>query len=114
MAVGAVFTRNHKAVSTDTITDYASATLSGTYVQGGFQWQPLQIPGTAGSSPDGSSTVIDVVFRSPLGYMYPTTLTTSGLSVTATTKILTAANTELAAGALPETALTVVVVKTKK
>ena len=114
MAVTVTPIRTGRSVAEDTITDFGSLGLTGTYVQGGFTWYPLQIPGTPGSSPSPSSAVIDVSFRSLLGYIYSTVITTSGLSATAVTKILSAANTEIAAGALPEASVGVVVVKTKR
>lgn len=103
MAVTSSFIRTAKSEGVGLAQVLATATLGGTYTTGGFTWTPLTVPGTAGSSPLVASSVLGVMFMSPLGYIYGTTINTAGNVVTAVTKIFTAPNTELANNAaVPE------------
>lgn len=109
MAVTSVFTRNHSSFDSSTFREYCTAALTSTYVQGGFTWNPFTIYGGKGSTPLPSSNLIAVEFLSTLGYVYVTTISGN----TATTKIYSAAGTELAAGALPEASVPVIIIKRK-
>jgi len=109
MAVTPVFKRTHASFDSSTFNEYCSVALTGTYVQGGFTWAPFTIVGGGGSSPLPSSTFLAALFASTLGYAYVTTIA----GTVATTKIFGVPGTELAAGALPEAALSVVVTKRK-
>jgi hypothetical protein len=111
MAVTAAFNRTYNTTDTGTYTEFVTATLSGTYATGGFTWNPFSIFGGQGSSPLASTVLLDADFLSPLGYIYRTTVNTT--TNVATTKIFSAANTELTAGATPEASVPVVLRKRK-
>lgn len=107
MAVTSSFVRNHSNFTSSTFRSYNTATLSGTYVTGGFTWNPYIVPGSKGASPLPmlGAGMLEARFISPLGYIYVTTFS----GTTATTKIFTAANNELGNGvAVPDASLTVV------
>jgi hypothetical protein len=101
MAVTAVLKRSHVFKGTNGTEELGTATLSGTYATGGFTFNISSLTGGSGSSPYGG-TPIDMQFRSPLGYIYVSTFAQVGNVVTMTTKVFSAANTELTAGATPE------------
>ncbi len=114
MAVTATYLRNRRTDTVTTSVEYITATLSGTYVTGGFASNLLAITGGLGTSPLGGTTVIDVDWRSPLGYLYRSSTAYAGRTATTTTKIFTAANTELANGtAVPEASVPIVLTKSK-
>lgn len=98
--------------TTGTSEEFCVATLSGTYVTGGFTYNPFSILGAPGSSPLPGSKVIYTDFQTPSGYMYaPTTNNAAKLT---TVKIYSAANTELANGtAVPDASVLLRIVKTK-
>lgn len=110
MAVTATFTRNHSSFDSSTFNEYVTATLSGTYVTGGFTWNPFTIFAGKGSGALPSSSFILAVWNSPLGYSYVTTISGN----TCTTKIFSAANTEFTnASAVPDATVPVTIVKRK-
>ncbi len=110
MAVTSTFTRQHSSFDSSTFNEYATAAFTGTYATGGFTWNPFTIYAGKGSSPLPSSQVVSVTFQSPLGYIYVTTIS----GTTATTKILSAANTEFGNGsAVPDATVPVIIVKRK-
>jgi hypothetical protein len=108
MAITSVFTRIRHSVTVPTFEEICTAALSGTYVTGGFTWNPFNIFASPGSSPLPASALYTADFYSPKGYIYVTTVS----GQTATTKIMSAPNTELAnATAVPDASLTVVLGK---
>lgn len=107
MAVTSVFSRTHSSFDSSTYREYVTAALTGTYVQGGFTWNPFTIFAGKGSSPLPSTQLLAVQFLSTLGYQYVTTISGN----TATTKIYGVAGTELAAGALPEASVPALITK---
>lgn len=110
MAIVATVTRNHASFDSTTFSEYCTAALTGTYATGGFTFNPFAVVGGKGSSPLPSSTVVVVEWISPLGYIYSTTVSGN----VATTKILTAAATELAnTTAVPEASVPVILIKRK-
>lgn len=110
MAVTFAIKRTHATFDATLFWEFCTATLTGTYVTGGFTWNPFSIFAGQGSSPLPSTTVMTVDYYSPLGYTYVTTISGN----VATTKILTTANTELAnTTAVPDASLTVVIAKRK-
>lgn len=114
MAVTAVLTRTRRTDTVTTSIEYMTAALTGTYVTGGFASNLLAVAGGLGTSPLSGTLVVDVDWRSPLGYIYRSSTAYVGRTATTTTKIFTAANTELANGAaVPEASVLVVVTKTK-
>ena len=109
MAVTFGITRNFQTADQATFTEYCTATLSSTYVTGGFTWNPFTIFAGKGSSPLPSTNFLAADFYSPTGHIYVTS--TSG--TTATTKIFVGV-TELANGtAVPNATVSVTVVKRK-
>lgn len=109
MAVTSTFTRTHSSFDSSTFKEYVTVGLTGTYVQGGFTWNPFSIFAAKGSSPLPSTTVLVIQFITNLGYQYVTAISGN----TATTKIYGVAGTELAAGALPEAAISAIITKRK-
>jgi hypothetical protein len=111
MAVVSTFKRIKHSVEVPIFDEICAVTLTGTYATGGFTWNPFAIVAGPGSSPlVATGGVLTTDFYSPLGYIYTTTVAGS----TATTKIFTAANTELAnTTAVPDAALTVVIKKAR-
>lgn len=110
MAVTAVVTRLTHTTDTATYIEFCSAALSGTYVTGGFTFNPFTIYGGKGSSPLSSTIAVAFDWYSPLGYIYRTTVANN----VATTKIFTAPNTELTnATAVPDSVVPVTIVKRK-
>jgi hypothetical protein len=109
MAVTSTFTRTHASFDSSTFNEFVSVGLTGTYVPGGFTWNPFTIFAGKGSSPLPSSNFLSAQFFSTLGYQYVSAI--SGNTVT--TKIYSAAGTELSAGALPEAAVTAIITKRK-
>jgi hypothetical protein len=108
MAVTSTFKRVRHSVTVPTFDEIVTATLSGTYATGGFTWKPFAIVGNAGSSPLQASALYGANWISPKGYLYITSLS----GTTATTKIFTAPETELAdTTAVPDTSLTVILSK---
>jgi hypothetical protein len=110
MAVTAVVTRNHHTLDATTFIEFCTAALTGTYVTGGFTFNPFLIYAGKGSSPIASTTFVAADWYSPLGYTYRTTVSGS----VATTKIFTTANTEFTNGsAVPDASVTLTIVKRK-
>lgn len=110
MAVTAVVTRVHATFDATTFIEYCTAALTGTYITGGFTFNPFAVFAGKGSSPIPSSSVLETSWVSPLGYTYYTTVAGS----VATTKIFTTANAELAnTTAVPDASLQVIFVKRK-
>ena len=109
MAVTATFTRTGISDTTATSQEFITVGLTGTYVTGGFTSNPFTIAGGLGSSPVSGSRVLSAQWFSPLGYTYVSTVSGS----TMTTKIYSAANTELSAGALPDASVPLILTKTK-
>lgn len=108
MAVTATFTRVRNGVTVPVFDEIVTATFTGTYVTGGFTWNPFTINAGSGTSPLPASAVYGVWFESPLGYTYVTSVS----GTTATTKILTTANTELAnSTAVPDATCAVIITK---
>jgi hypothetical protein len=101
--------RNQLTEDVATTVEYCTATISGTYVAGGFTFNPLTITDGIGSSPVSGSKVLDVSWRPTLGHVYYTSVAGN----VATTKIYGAANTELTAGPVPDAVLTFTITKTK-
>lgn len=110
MAVTSTITRTHSTSDQSTFIEFCTAALAGTYVTGGFTFNPFAIFAGKGSSPLPSTSVLTVDWYSPLGYIYRTTVAGS----VATTKIFSAANTELTnATAIPDATITLTIVKRK-
>lgn len=110
MAIVAVVTRNHSSFDSSTYNEFCTAALTGTYATGGFTFNPFTVVGGKGSSPLPSSNLVAAEWQSPLGYIYSTTVSGN----VATTKIFTAAATELAnTTAVPEASVPVILVKRK-
>ena len=101
MAVTAVLKRQHEYKGVNGQEEIGVATLSGTYVTGGFTVDLRTLTGTLGTSPRGGAP-LRLNFDSPLDYDYVSTFGTGQNSQIATVKIFSAANTELTAGATPE------------
>ena len=98
---------------TETVTttqEFCVATLSGTYVTGGFTLNPFAIVGGLGTSPMAGSKVIATQWQSPTAYTYVSSV--SGQVMT--TKIFSAPGTELANGtAVPDATVPVIITKSK-
>lgn len=109
MAVTATVTRNLSTTDQATFIEFCTASLTGVYVPGGFTFNPFAIFAGKGSSPLPSTSVLTVDWYSPLGYIYRTTVAGS----VATTKIFSAANTELTAIAVPDATISLTIVKRK-
>lgn len=110
MAVTSVITRNFHSADQSTFTEFCTAALTGTYVTGGFTFNPFNVVGGKGSSPLPSTNFITAEWYSPLGYIYNTTVSGN----VATTKIFSAPNTELAnTTAVPDATIQVVLRKRK-
>lgn len=92
MAVTVTSTRTHVGFSRGTFEAFGTLTLTGTYVTGGFAFNPLKVYGSLGSSPLPSSSVLSATFFSPTGYIY----VLSGSGGSAVVKIYSAPGTELA------------------
>lgn len=108
MAVTSTFTRIRHATTVPIFDEIVTASLAGTYVTGGFTWNPFAIKGGPGSSALPASAVYQVSWVSPEGYIYVTSIN----GQTATTKILTAEGAELANGtAVPDASITVILKK---
>jgi len=108
MAVTATFTRVRHGVTVPVFDEIVTAAMTGTYATGGFTWSPFAITGGQGSSPLPASTLYAAVWQSPKGYTYITSLS----GTTATTKIFTAPETELAnTTAVPDASVTVILKK---
>ena len=110
MAVTVTVARTSHTCDQSTFIEFCVATFTGTYVTGGFTFNPFTIQGGKGSSPLPSSNFIAADWYSPLGYIYRTTVAGN----VATTKIFTAPNTELAnTTAVPDATVPVTIVKRK-
>lgn len=109
MAVTSVFTRQQLTEDLSTTQEFCSVALTGTYAPGGFTTNPFAISGGLGSSPVSGSSVLSAQYFSPLGYIYVSSV--SGKVMT--TKIFSAANTELGTVAVPDALLTCVITKRK-
>jgi hypothetical protein len=110
MAIVATVTRNHSSFDSSTFREYCTAALTGTYATGGFTFNPFTVAGGKGSSPLPSSNFVAAEWVSPTGYIYYTTVSGN----VATTKIFTAAATELAnTTAVPEASVPVILIKRK-
>lgn len=110
MAVTFAITRNINEVSVPLFDEVCTATLSGTYATGGFTWNPFNITGGPGTSPLVAAAIYGVWFESPLGYTYVTSVS----GQTATTKILTTANTEFTNGSAVPDATCQVIIKGRR
>lgn len=109
MAVTFGITRQHQSFDSSTFTEYCTATLSGTWVTGGFSWNPFSVFAGKGSSPLPSTNILDVTFKSPMGYTYATSISGN----TATTIIFNG-TTQLASGvAVPDATVQVIISKRK-
>lgn len=109
MAVTAVVTRQHSTSDQSTFIEFCTAALTGTYVTGGFTFNPFTIFAGKGSSPLPSTSVLAVDWYSPLGYTYRTSVAGS----VATTKIFNGI-TELAnTTAVPDATISVTLAKRK-
>jgi hypothetical protein len=109
MAVTIAVSRFHHTETTSTTEEFCTATVSGTYVAGGFTLNPFSIEAGLGSSPLCGSSVVAIDWYSPKGYQYVST--TAGLVTT--TKIFSTPGTELAAGAIPDATVNFTIVKRK-
>ena len=109
MAVTAFIKRNHGTYNTTTSEEFCTATLSGTYVPGGFTVNPFTVAGGLGSAPFDGQTFLAADWYSPLGYTYVSTVAGNVM----TTKIFSAPNTELGAVAVPDASLPVILTKRK-
>jgi hypothetical protein len=110
MAVTAVVTRNFQSSDQATFTEFCTATLTGTYLTGGFTFNPFTVVAGKGSSPLASTNFLAADWYSPTGHTYITTVSGN----VATTKIFTAPGTELAnAAAVPNATLPVTLFKRK-
>lgn len=110
MAVAAVFTRTGSTEDVATTQEFGNAALTGTYATGGFTSNPFALSGGAGSSPFPGKTVLSMQWFSPKGYVYVSTVAAGVM----TTKIFSAANTELAnASAVPDATVPFMMIKTK-
>jgi len=102
MAVTVSATRTHSSYSSSVILSYITLTLSGTYVTGGFAFNPLTVKAGPGSSPLPSATVIAFEALSQAAYDYYLV----GAGSSAVIKIFTPAGAELAnTTAVPEATL---------
>ena len=109
MAVVAVVTRTFQTSDQATFTEYCSAAITGTYVTGGFTFNPFTVFAGKGSSPLPSTNFIAADWYSPTGHTYITTVAGN----VATTKIF-AGTTELAsAAAVPNATIPVTIFKRK-
>lgn len=107
MAVTASFARTSHTEDVATITEFVTATLSGTYATGGFAFNPKTVAGGPGSS-SINEAVLTVQGISPNGYIYVYNATTGKL------QIFSAPGTELAnTTSVPDASLTLVVRKKK-
>lgn len=110
MAVTITVTRTHSSSDQSTFTEFCTAALTGTYVTGGFTFNPYAVYAGKGSSPLPSSSFLAADWYSPTGYIYRTTVAGN----VATTKILSAAGTELAnTTAVPDASIPVTLRKRK-
>jgi hypothetical protein len=110
MAVTITLARTHATFSSTVFNEFCTATITGTYATGGFTFNPFTIYAGKGSSPLPSSQFLAADWYSPLGYIYRTTVSGS----VATTKIFSAANTELTnAAAVPDASVFVTLTKRK-
>lgn len=114
MAVTATFKRIRNSTTVPILTEVVSVTLSGTYVTGGFTWNPYTITAGPGTSPlpanssSPSAAVYAADFYGSNGYSYNTVVSGS----TATTEIFTSGGTQLTNGTtVPDTTLTLVLTK---
>lgn len=106
MAVTVAATRAHSAFSSSIILAFDTLTLSGTYVTGGFAFNPLTVKAGPGSSALPCSTVIAFQALSQAGFDYYL----FGTGSSAVVKIFTAAGAELAnTTAVPEATVSVIV-----
>ena len=95
-------------------TEFCTANLSGTYVTGGFTFNPA-IYSSLGSSPEPGSIVLGVQWMSPTGYIYASTTTKTGFVNSTVTKIYSAPGTELANGtAVPDAVVPLIIYKTRE
>lgn len=109
MAVTAIVTRNSSTNDQSTFIEFCTAALTGTYVPGGFTFNPFTVVAGKGSSPLPSTNFVAADWYSPLGYTYRTSVAGN----VATTKIFSAANTELGAVAVPDASIAVTLTKKK-
>jgi|ERR1700761_1125003 len=110
MAVTAVLTRIHATDDQSTFIEFCTAALTGTYATGGFTFNPFTVFAGPGSSPLPSSQLLTVDWYSPSGYNYRSSISGNTL----TTKIFSAAGTELAnSTAVPDASVNVTLVKRK-
>jgi hypothetical protein len=104
-----VATRIFQSADLATFSEYCTMGITGTYVTGGFTWNPIVVFAGKGSSPLPAQTVLSVEFFSPTGHTYFTTVS----GQTATTKIF-AGVTELANGAAaPNASINLTIIKKK-
>lgn len=100
MAVTVASKRVHTNLSV--MAEYVTLTLSGTYVTGGFPFNPSLIYGAPGTSPAPANTVVGFLAYSLLGYTYVLV----GTGASAKIKILNGTAELAAASAVPEAAVT--------
>ena len=109
MAVTSTFTRTFVTSDNATTQEFVTATFTGTYITGGFTWNPFAVS-AKGDSPAPGRTLLSAQFISPLGYTYVTTISGN----TATTKIFSAANTEFTTATnAPDATVNVILTKKK-
>ena len=114
MAVVAVVTRTFQTSDQATFTEYCSAAITGTYVTGGFTFNPFTIFAGKGSSPLPSSNFLNADWYSPTAHSYVTSFAVVSGVPTCTVKIFTAPGTELAnAAAVPNATVPVTIYKRK-
>lgn len=98
MAVTITAQRSDVLKGTNSTGEVGAAALTGTYVTGGFTYPLTSLTGGSGTSPFGGKP-ISIAWQSPKGYIYVSTFAGQLM----TTKIFSAANTELAnATAVPD------------
>lgn len=110
MAVTAVVTRTSHSDLTSSEMEFVSMALTGTYVTGGFTFNPYSIVGGLGSSPLNGRSIRFSQFQSPTGFIYVPSVAGSVMTV----KIYSASGTELANGtAVPDAVVTGYILKSK-
>jgi hypothetical protein len=110
MAVTAVVTRIHATFDATTFIEFCTTALTGTYVTGGFTFNPFNIFAGRGSAPLPSSSILATDWYSPSGYNYRSTVAANVMTV----KIFSASGTELAnATAVPDASVPVTFCKRK-
>ena len=109
MAVTATVTRSFQTADQSTFIEFCNAALTGTYVTGGFTFNPFTVQGGKGSSPLPSSNFLSADWYSPLGYTYRSTLSGNTL----TTKIFNGITEFTNGSAVPDASISVTITKRK-